>query len=338
MLIERNISLKSYNSFGIDVSVDYLTHILKTEGLAEVFADRKFRLMKRLVLGGGSNVLFTRHFSGLIIKMEIPGIEVINEGADNVLLKVGAGVTWHQFVLWAVERGFGGIENLSLIPGTVGAAPMQNIGAYGVEQEAVFHSLEAFEITSGKLVRFYKEDCAFDYRYSIFKGPLREKYIITYAYYQLNKHSEYNISYGNLKSTLEEMGVDELSLKNISQAVINIRQSKLPDPMEVGNAGSFFKNPIVETKFYESLKAAFDEIPGYDLADHKVKIPAAWLIEQTGWKGKRIGEIGVHAKQPLVLVNYGNGNGKEIKNLAEEVQQSVSRKFGIDLDPEVNII
>lgn len=338
MLTDRNISLKPYNTFGLDVAADYLTHIRTPEDLEAVFSTSKFRLMKRLVLGGGSNILLTRHFAGLVIKVEIEGITIIDEDADHVLVKVGAGENWHQFVLWAVEKGYGGIENLSLIPGTVGAAPMQNIGAYGVEQEAVFHSLEAYEIASGKVVRFYKEDCKFGYRFSAFKDTLKEKYIITHVYYRLSKQPEFNISYGNLKATLEDMGVDELSLVAISQAVINIRQSKLPDPIEIGNAGSFFKNPVILKKHYQSLQAAFEDVPGYEVSTDEVKVPAAWLIEKAGWKGYKSGEIGVHSKQPLVLVNFGGGQGQDIKNLSVEIQNSVHKKFGIALDAEVNII
>ena len=338
MLIDRNISLKPYNTFGLDVAADYLTHIRHPEDLKEVFTNKKFQLMKKLILGGGSNILLTRHFGGLVIKMEIAGIEVIEENDETVLVKVGAGENWHQLVLWAVENGLGGIENLSLIPGTVGAAPMQNIGAYGVEQESVFHSLEAYEVESGKSTRFYKEDCSFGYRYSAFKGPLKEKYIITHVYYRLTKHPIYNVSYGNLKATLDEMGVEELSLSAISQAVINIRQSKLPDPSEIGNAGSFFKNPVVSKVHYQSLVAAYDEVPGYKINEAEIKVPAAWLIEKASWKGYKRGEIGVHSKQPLVLVNFGKGQGQAIKMLSEEIQKSVADKFGIELETEVNII
>lgn len=338
MLIDQNSSLKNYNTFGIDVSADYLTHIQQVSDLDEIFLSRKFQSMKKLILGGGSNILFTRHFSGLIIKMEIEGIEIMQEGENTVLVRVGAGEKWHQFVLWAVEKGLGGIENLSLIPGTVGAAPMQNIGAYGVEQESVFHSLEAYEISSGKVHRFYKEDCKFGYRNSVFKAALKDKFVITHVFYRLNKYPEFNVTYGNLKSTLDDMGVVTLSLKAVSQAVINIRQSKLPDPLEIGNSGSFFKNPVISLDFYLSLQAAFEDIPGYELPDEEVKVPAAWLIEKTGWKGKRTGNIGVHDKQPLVLVNFGGGKGNDIRKLSEDIRNSVFKNFGIELEPEVNII
>ncbi len=291
-----------------------------------------------MILGGGSNVLFTRNFLGMVLKMEISGIDIVEDAEDSVLVSFGAGENWHQCVLWAVENNYGGIENLSLIPGTIGAAPMQNIGAYGVEVKEVFHSLEAYEVKTGKIVRFFNEDCKFGYRYSVFKGPQRDKYIITKVNLRLSKKPVYNISYGAIKETLDEMGVEELSLKAISQAVINIRQSKLPDPAQIGNAGSFFKNPVVENSYFDSLRAAFEEIPGYRLDEEYTKVPAAWLIDQCGWKGKRKGNIGVHDKQALVLVNHGGGKGKDLVDLSEEIQKSVQGTFGIQLETEVNII
>ena len=291
-----------------------------------------------MILGGGSNVLFTRNFLGMVLKMEISGIDIVEDAEDSVLVSFGAGENWHQCVLWAVENNYGGIENLSLIPGTIGAAPMQNIGAYGVEVKEVFHSLEAYEVKTGKIVRFFNEDCKFGYRYSVFKGPQRDKYIITKVNLRLSKKPVYNISYGAIKETLDEMGVEELSLKAISQAVINIRQSKLPDPAQIGNAGSFFKNPVVENSYFDSLRAAFEEIPGYRLDEEYTKVPAAWLIDQCGWKGKRKGNIGVHDKQALVLVNHGEGKGKDLVELSEEIQKSVQGTFGIQLETEVNII
>jgi len=253
-------------------------------------------------------------------------------------VKAMAGENWHEFVLYCIENGWAGVENLSLIPGTVGAAPMQNIGAYGVEVKDVFDSLEAVEISSGKYKEFSAEDCAFGYRESVFKTSLKGKYIITSVVFKLRKTPKFNISYGAIQSTLDEMGITELSLKAISDAVIKIRQTKLPDPAKIGNSGSFFKNPTLDKKDYESLKAKFSEIPGYHLPEEKVKIPAAWLIEQAGWKGKTFGEIGVHKDQPLVLVNYGNGKGADIRDLAYKIQTSVADKFGIALSAEVNII
>lgn len=338
MLIEENFSLKPHNTFGLDVIANLKASIEQSEDLEELFKSDRYRAVKKMVLGGGSNVLFTRNFLGMVLKMEIQGVEVMEEGDDSILVSFGAGENWHQCVLWAVEKGYGGIENLSLIPGTIGAAPMQNIGAYGVELKEVFHSLEAYEIKTGKMVRFFNEDCKFGYRYSVFKGAQRDKYIITKVNLRLSKKTNFNISYGAIKETLESMGVEQLSLKSVSQAVINIRQSKLPDPAQIGNAGSFFKNPVVENGYFDSLRAAFEEIPGYRLDEEFTKVPAAWLIDQCGWKGKRFGNVGVHDKQPLVLVNHGGGKGKEIINLSKDIQKSVQGTFGIQLDTEVNVI
>ncbi|WP_421870047.1 UDP-N-acetylmuramate dehydrogenase [Marinoscillum sp.] len=338
MLVEENFSLKPHNTFGLDVIANLKASIENPEDLKELFQADRYRREKKMILGGGSNVLFTRNFLGMVLKMEVRGIEVVEEADDSILVGFGAGENWHQCVMWAVEQGYGGLENLSLIPGTIGAAPMQNIGAYGVEINQVFHSLEAYEIKTGKIVRFYNEDCKFGYRYSVFKGPQRDKYIITRVYLRLSKKPSFNISYGAIKETLDEMGVEELSLKAVSQAVINIRQSKLPDPTQIGNAGSFFKNPVVENTYFDSLRAAFEEIPGYRLDEEFTKVPAAWLIDQCGWKGKRFGNVGVHDKQALVLVNLGGGKGKELVQLSKDIQKSVQGTFGIQLETEVNII
>ncbi|WP_436517036.1 UDP-N-acetylmuramate dehydrogenase [Ekhidna sp. To15] len=338
MIVQQNVSLKPYNTFGLDENAGYLAIVDSIEDLDEIYQTGRFRSQKKMILGGGSNVLFTRGFTGIVAKNEIRGIQVQNETEEDVLVSVGAGENWHQFVLWCVEKGYGGIENLSLIPGTVGAAPMQNIGAYGVELKEVFHSLEAYEIKSGKTISFFKEDCKFDYRFSIFKGELRDEFVITKVFFNLSKKPSFKISYGAIKETLEQMDVGELTLKNVSQAVINIRQSKLPDPIEIGNAGSFFKNPIIEKLHFEALEAQFEDIKCYPVDDDRVKLPAGWLIENAGWKGFRDGEIGVHDKQALVLVNYGNGRGKDIFKLSNEIKKSIQGKFGIELEREVNII
>jgi UDP-N-acetylmuramate dehydrogenase len=338
VLIEQNASLKNLNTFHFDVRADYVASIRNDEDLDEIFTSYKYRSKKKLILGGGSNVLFTRNFLGIILRLEISGIEVVEDSADSVIVGFGAGESWHQCVLWCIEKGLGGIENLSLIPGTIGAAPMQNIGAYGVEIKDIFHSLEAYEIKAGKIVKFYNEDCKFGYRYSIFKGALKDKYVITRVFLRLTKYPTFNVEYGNLKEKLEEMGVQELTLKDVSQAVINIRQSKLPDPMDIGNAGSFFKNPVIESDFYESLQAAFEKIPGYKVDEDTTKISAAWMIDHCGWKGKKFGDIGVHDKQALVLVNHGNGTGKEILELSQDIQKSVFKTFGVQLETEVNIV
>ena len=338
MIIHQNYSLKLHNTFGLDVSTQQYTKVETADELHDIYLGFKFRNIKKMVLGGGSNVLFTRNWLGLIVHMGIPGIEVIDESTEQVQVAIGAGVIWHQLVMWAVEHGYGGIENLSLIPGTVGAAPMQNIGAYGVELKDTFHSLEALELKTGKTVRFYKEDCTFGYRFSIFKGKQKGNYIVTKVFLTLEKLPILNTSYGAIEQTLGELNIDNPTIKDVSQAVINIRQSKLPDPDEIGNAGSFFKNPIVEKAHYEALDALFPGLPHYDLPTGEVKIPAAWLIEKCGWKGHQQGEIGVHDKQALVLVNHGFGKGMDIRKLAMDIQRSVKKEFQIDLQAEVNMV
>lgn len=338
MIVQQNISLKPYNTFGLDENAGFLAIVDSIDDLDEIYQTGRFRSQKKMILGGGSNVLFTRGFTGIVAKNEIRGIQIQNETEEEVLVSVGAGENWHQFVLWCVERGYGGVENLSLIPGTVGAAPMQNIGAYGVELKDVFHSLEAYEIKSGKTIPFYKEDCKFDYRYSVFKGELKDEFVITKVFLKLTKKPNFNVSYGAIKDTLEAMGVGELTLKNVSQAVINIRQSKLPDPMDIGNAGSFFKNPVIERLHFEALEAEFPDIKSYPLDDDHIKVPAGWLIERAGWKGYKDGEIGVHDKQALVLVNFGNGRGKDLFKLSQHIQRSIQQKFGIELEREVNVV
>lgn len=338
MIVQQNVSLKPYNTFGIDENAAYLAIVDSIDDLDEIFMSGRFRSQKKMILGGGSNILLTRGFTGVVAKNEIRGLHTLNETDDEVLISVGAGENWHQFVLWCVERGYGGVENLSLIPGTVGAAPMQNIGAYGVELRDVFHSLEAYEMKSGKLVNFFKEDCKFGYRSSVFKGDLKDRYVITKVLFKLSKKPSFNIEYGNLKETLDAMNVTELSLKSVSQAVINIRQSKLPDPIEIGNAGSFFKNPIIEKLHFEALEAQFPSIKSYPVDAENVKVPAGWLIETAGWKGFRDGDIGVHDQQALVLVNHGNGRGRDLFKLSNEIMKSIQENFGIELEREVNVI
>jgi len=338
LIVQQNVSLKPYNTFKIDANAGFLAIIDSTDDLDEVFMSGRFRSQRKMVLGGGSNVLFTRGFTGVVAKNEIKGIRTLRENEDEVLVSVGSGESWHQFVLWCVERGFGGVENLSLIPGTVGAAPMQNIGAYGMELKDVFHSLVAYEIKSGKQITFYKEDCKFGYRQSVFKGELKDQFVITNVSLLLKKKPVFNLSYGDIQLTLNEMGVEEPTLKNVSQAIINIRQSKLPDPIDVGNAGSFFKNPVVEKLHFEALEAQFPDIKSYPLDQERIKIPAGWLIEKAGWKGYKDGNFGVHDKQALVLVNLGNARGKDIFKLSNEIQKTVQKQFGIDLEREVNVI
>ncbi len=333
MNIRENISLKPYNTFGINASAQYFTAFNDADQLDELigFSD------KRLVLGGGSNILFTGNFDGLVLKNEITGIEIIKEDEDHVYVKAGAGENWHKFVLFCIERNLAGVENLSLIPGNVGASPMQNIGAYGVEIKDVFHSLEAYHIPGKKISEFSTIDCGFGYRESVFKNKYKGEFIILNVTYRLNKAPQFNTSYGAIEEELNKMNAAP-SIKNISQAVINIRTSKLPDPKEIGNAGSFFKNPTVEASAYEELKKSFPSAPGYLQTDGSVKLAAGWLIEQCGWKGYRKGDAGCHSRQALVLVNYGNAGGNEIYALSEEIQSSVLNKFNILLEREVNII
>ncbi|GJM30520.1 MAG: UDP-N-acetylenolpyruvoylglucosamine reductase [Cyclobacteriaceae bacterium] len=337
MEIRENVSLKHLNTFGIDVKARYLAEIGE-ESEVKTTLNSYGTKPQLLILGGGSNVLFAGHFEGLIIKNNILGRELLKEDHDYVWVKLGAGENWHDIVLWAIENGWGGIENLSLIPGTVGAAPMQNIGAYGVEICSVFEKLEAIDLSTLKLRVFDANDCQFGYRHSVFKGALKNQYLITRVVLKLQKHPVFNTSYGAVSQTLKARGIKELTLRNISDAIISIRESKLPNPDTIGNAGSFFKNPTVDRNIYNNLKTAYANIPNYPTEDGLVKIPAGWLIEQCDWKGFRKGAIGVHKNQALVLVNYGGANGEDLVQLSKEIQSSVNAKFGIELTPEVNIV
>lgn len=298
-----------------------------------------------LILGGGSNILFTKNFDGLVLKNEIRGIKTIKEDEHHIYVNVGAGENWHQFVLHCIKSGWAGVENLSLIPGNVGASPMQNIGAYGVEIKDVFYSLEAYHIRDKRMVNFTLNDCEFGYRESIFKKKFRDEFVITDVTYRLNRIPDYNISYGAIGQELGRMGIKDLSLKAVSQAVINIRSSKLPDPAQIGNAGSFFKNPEVGSSKFRDLRQQFPGIVGYELPNGNIKLAAGWLIEHCGpentgqsWKGYRKGDAGCHEKQALVLVNHGNAKGIEIFELSEAILHSVREKFGVELEREVNIV
>lgn len=335
-MIEHNISLQPYNTFGLAVKAKLLVRVTKVSCLQNVLADAKLQKEERFILGGGSNILLTRNVDALVIKNELAGIEVVHEAADHVLVRSGAGVVWHQLVMHCIDRGFAGIENLSLIPGNVGASPMQNIGAYGVELKDVFHSLEAVEMTTGNVVSFSASDCQFGYRESVFKHALKGQFVITSVTLKLAKQANVNTSYGAIEEELERLGISSPSIKDVSQAVINIRQSKLPDPKELGNSGSFFKNPVIPTMQYEELKAKHPSIPGYP-SGNETKLAAGWLIEQCGWKGKVVGNTGSHAKQALVLVNYGEASGVEIFNLSEQIMKSVYDTFGVQLEREVNV-
>lgn len=336
MHIQEAISLKPCNSFGIDVKARFFARFDDNESLQELLEGNP--ASSQLVLGGGSNILFTKDFEGLILKNEIKGISELHEDNEHVYVKAGAGENWHQFVLYCIQRNWGGIENLSLIPGNVGASPMQNIGAYGVEIDDVFWDLEALHIKDKKKVIFTRSDCEFGYRESVFKKKYKDQFIILNVTYQLKKKPRFNTSYGAIEQELEKMGVTELSIKAISDAVINIRTSKLPDPSETGNAGSFFKNPTVSKEKFQILNSKFQGIVGHENIDGSVKLAAGWMIEQCQWKGVRRGDAGCHAKQALVLVNYGHATGREIYDLSEEILQSVKEKFGVTLEREVNIL
>lgn len=340
LTIQSHVSLKPYNTFGIDAHARYWVEISQEDDLQTLLQLTEFIDNPKLILGGGSNVLLCHDFDGLVVKISISGIEVVREDEAHIYIKAGAGVNWHALVMYCVEKGYAGTENLSLIPGTVGAAPMQNIGAYGVELEQIFESLTAVDIDTGEKRTFSHADCAFGYRESVFKHGLKGKYIITSVTFQLDKHPTFHTRYGAIQETLTEMGITDgnLSIKAISEAVIRIRRSKLPDPAQIGNAGSFFKNPEIPKPQFDALKALYPNLPGYPMGDAVVKVPAGWLIEQAGWKGFRAGDAGVHAKQALVLVNYGNATGNEIIELAKQVQSSVLDTFGIAISPEVNVI
>jgi UDP-N-acetylmuramate dehydrogenase len=294
--------------------------------------------LSTFILGGGSNILFSKDFDGLVLKNEMKGIEKTKEDNEHVYVTAGAGENWHHFVLVCIKNNWAGVENLSLIPGNVGATPMQNIGAYGVEIKEVFHELKAFHLYEKANYTFGLNDCQFGYRDSVFKKKYKDQFVITEVTYRLNKNPKYNTTYGAVEQELEKMQVTELSIAAISQAVVNIRTSKLPDPAEIGNAGSFFKNPSIAKEQFEKLKSEFPNIVGYKNDDGTIKLAAGWLIQQCGWKGYRKGDAGCHQKQALVLVNYGQASGKEIYDLSEEIEKSVKEKFGVTLEREVNII
>jgi UDP-N-acetylmuramate dehydrogenase len=338
MQIQENISLKPYNTFGINVTARYFAKFTSSAELAELFHfDSENKEVTTLVLGGGSNILLTQDYKGLVAINEMRGIEVVNEDAQHIYVQAAAGGNWHRFVMYCIENNFAGVENLSLIWGSVGASPMQNIGAYGAEIKDVFYELEAYDIKEKKLRIFTGKDCEFGYRESVFKTKYKGKYVITSVTFKLNKHPVFNTSYGAIQQELDKMGVREVTLAAVSQAVINIRQSKLPDPKETGNAGSFFKNPTIPKEQFERLQAKFPGIVGHPAKDNAVKAAAGWLIEQCGWKGYRKGDAGCHPKQALVLVNYGNASGIDIYNLSTEIMHSVESTFGIILEREVNV-
>lgn len=347
MQVQQNYSLKNYNTFGINVSAKYFAEFDSVD-ILESLLQKEGKVSPKMILGGGSNILFTKDFPGLILKNNISFIKKIREKGGEVLIRAGAGVNWHQFVLHCVGYNYGGIENLSLIPGNVGASPMQNIGAYGVEIKDVFRELEAYDLQENSVRKFTATECEFGYRESVFKKKYKDRFVILNVTFALNTHPVFNTSYGAIEQELERMKIEQVSMKAISDAVINIRSSKLPDPALLGNAGSFFKNPVIskdrfmmlKERFYASAKEniSIKEIPFYPIDEEHLKIPAGWLIEQCGWKGYRKGDAGCYSKQALVLVNYGKATGKEIYDLSSEIVQSVKGKFGISLEREVNII
>lgn len=338
MKLQPDFPLLKYNTFGIDVKARYFARFESVEELQQLLQLPELQPLEKLVLGGGSNLLFTKDFEGVVLQNGIRGIEVVREDEDEVYIKAGGGEVWHDFVLYALQQNYGGVENLSLIPGTVGAAPLQNIGAYGVELKDVFHELEAVHLQSGELQTFDNATCKFGYRESVFKHELKGQFVVTSVTFRLYKKHTLNTSYGAISTTLEEMQVQQPSIQDVSAAVCHIRQSKLPDPKQIGNAGSFFKNPEIPVEQFELLKAQYPHIPSYPISATTVKIPAGWLIEQCGWKGKVINNYGVHKNQALVLVNYGGARGEHVRQLAYDIIASVEEKFGIRLHPEVNIL
>lgn len=336
-MIQENISLLAYNTFGIDAKARFFCEMTTVAELRAILADSRWQGVAKLVLGEGSNVLLTQDFPGLVLKMRIKGIEKTGEDQDAIWITAGAGENWHSFVLYCLAHRYAGVENLSLIPGTVGAAPMQNIGAYGVELTQVFDRLTAVRIADGREAIFHHSDCHFGYRDSVFKNQVKNQYIITDVTLRLNKKPHFHVEYGSLQAMLAQQS-GELSIQTISDAVIKIRTQKLPDPKVIGNAGSFFKNPIVTAEQFRALQEKHPEIPHFTAHNGDYKIPAAWLIEQCHWKGYRRGDAGVHQHHSLVLVNHGHASGQAIYQLAQDIQDSVREKFSIEILPEVNII
>ncbi|PIB29836.1 UDP-N-acetylmuramate dehydrogenase [Maribacter sp. 4G9] len=337
MEIHKNYSLKDYNTFGIDAKAKFFVEITTVEDLQCILGDTRYP--HKFILGGGSNMLITKDIDALVIHIDMRGIFIENEDDSYAEIRVMAGENWHGMVLWTLERNFGGLENMSLIPGNTGTAPIQNIGAYGVELKDVFVSCEAVRRADQKLVHFTKEECQFGYRDSFFKNEGKDEYVITSVTLKLTKKNHVlNTNYGAINEELARNNITDPGIVDVSNAVINIRNSKLPNPKELGNSGSFFKNPIISKEVFEDFIAKNPEAPFYKVSEEEFKIPAGWLIEQSGFKGKRFGDAGVHSKQALVLVNYGNASGNEILNLAHKIIEEVQYKFGITIQPEVNLI
>jgi UDP-N-acetylmuramate dehydrogenase len=336
MTIIKNHPLKGLNTFGLDVIARAFCEVGSEEHLQGILIDS--RKENKFILGGGSNILFTKNLDALCIHNKIQGIQKIKEDEDSVWIRSGGGVVWHELVMYCVEQNYGGLENLSLIPGSAGAAPIQNIGAYGVELKETFSELEAIELIGGEKRIFSASDCNFGYRDSVFKREYKNRFIITSLTLRLNKHPHFNTSYGAIENELKAMNVNSPGVKSISQAVINIRRSKLPDPAVIGNCGSFFKNPEVPEEKFLEIKKSHGDVVGYPTQTGKIKLAAGWLIEKCGWKGKRIGNVGMHDKQALVLVNYGGATGEELFAHAQKVQQDVKSKYDVLLEMEVNVL
>jgi UDP-N-acetylmuramate dehydrogenase len=337
MEILNNFSLKNYNTFGIEAKAEQFVAVHTVPELKSILEQNKNQ--KKFILGGGSNMLLTKNIEALVIHIDLKGKKILKEDADYVWIESQAGENWHQFVLWSIEQNFGGLENMSLIPGNVGTTPVQNIGAYGTEIKDTFVSCEAINIENQEMRTFTKEECHFGYRESVFKNEVKDQYIIVSVVYKLTKQNhKINISYGDITAELAKNNVSTPTLKDVSNAVIAIRKSKLPDPVELGNSGSFFKNPILLKTDFEPIHQKFPEMRFFDISETEVKVPAGWLIEQAGLKGKRFGDAGIHKNQALVLVNYGGATGQEILDVSKTVQDTVFNTFGIHIEAEVNIM
>lgn len=337
MEIHNNFSLKKYNTFGIEAKAKQFVAVHSVAELKTILQQHPDE--KKFILGGGSNMLLTKDVDALVIHVDLKGKKVISEDDDFVTVEAQAGENWHEFVLWTIGQGFGGLENMSLIPGNVGTTPIQNIGAYGTEIKDTFISCEAMEIATQNLRTFGNAECRFGYRESVFKQELKDRYVITSVVFKLTKRNhKINTSYGDITSELAKNNIQDPGLKDVSNAVIAIRQSKLPDPKELGNSGSFFKNPIVPKSEFEKIHAKFPEMKFFPVSETEVKVPAGWLIEQAGFKGRRFGDAGIHKNQALVLVNYGNATGQEILDVSKQIQKTILEKFGIAIEAEVNVI
>ena len=337
MQINNNISLKPYNTFGIDAHAKHFATVSNIEELTSVLQLKTYP--NKLILGGGSNMLLTKDFDGLALHINLKGIAIVSEDDTSVIVEAQAGENWHEFVLWCLKQDFGGLENLSLIPGNVGTTPIQNIGAYGIEIKDTFESCDGISLNTFETKTFTKLECKFGYRNSIFKQDYKGQYIITSVRFKLTKKNhKLNINYGTIANELETNGIKNPTIQDISKAVIAIRESKLPNPKDIGNSGSFFKNPVIEKSQFNQLIKNFPDMPNYPVSDQNVKVPAGWLIEKAGFKGKTFGDYGVHKNQALVLVNYGNAKGSDILKLSKLIQKTIERLFNISIEAEVNIL